>query len=136
MDITYRHANSSDLDAAVRIVQQAYNDLRVRHGLAPTIPLRPPLFQKFCLSEDADGLWVAEEGDSIVGFGFSWMCEKFWFLAQLFIKPDTQSRGIGQALLSKTLQQAQRRGVAGQKNDFITAIAIQISEYHVAFEAG
>jgi ribosomal protein S18 acetylase RimI-like enzyme len=110
MDITYRHANSSDLDSAVRIVQQAYNDLRVRHGLAPTVPLRPPLFQEFCLSEDAEGLWVAEEGDRIVGFGFSWMCENFWFLSQLFIRPDTQSRGIGQALLSKTLQQAQRRG--------------------------
>ena len=45
-----------------------------------------------------------------MGFGFSWMCEKFWFLAQLFIKPETQARGVGQALLSNTLQQAEQNG--------------------------
>jgi GNAT superfamily N-acetyltransferase len=38
------------------------------------------------------------------------MRHKFWFLAQLFIKPETQARGVGQTLLSKTLQQAQRNG--------------------------
>jgi GNAT superfamily N-acetyltransferase len=110
MDITYRPAKSEDLDPAARIVQQAYNDLRVRHGLAPTVSLRPPLFQAFCLAEDPDGLWVAEADEGIVGFGFGWMSQKFWFLSQLFIKPETQARGIGQALLSKTLRQAQRNG--------------------------
>jgi ribosomal protein S18 acetylase RimI-like enzyme len=110
MDITYRPAKSEDLDPAARIVQQAYNDLRVRHGLAPTVSLRPPLFQAFCLAEDPDGLWVAEADEGIVGFGFSWMSQNFWFLSQLSIKPETQARGIGQALLSKTLRQAQRSG--------------------------
>jgi ribosomal protein S18 acetylase RimI-like enzyme len=114
MAITYRPARSNDLDSAVRIVQRAYNDLRVRSGLAATVPLRPPLFQMFCLTEDPDGLWVAEEGDNIVGFGFSWMSQKFWFLSQLFIKPETQARGVGQALLSKTLQQAQRNGATNR----------------------
>jgi ribosomal protein S18 acetylase RimI-like enzyme len=107
MEVTYRPARSDDLDSAVRVVQQAYNDLRERHGFAP-IPLRPPLFQAFCLIENPDGLWVAEAGDRIVGFAFSWICQRFWFLSQLFINPETQARGIGQALLSKTLEQAQR----------------------------
>jgi GNAT superfamily N-acetyltransferase len=110
MDIVYRPANSADLDSAARVVQLAYNSLREHHGLAPTIPLRPPLFQALCLAKDPEGLWVAEAGQDIVGFGFSWMCQKFWFLAQLFIKPDTQARGVGQTLLSKTLRQAQRHG--------------------------
>lgn len=110
MAIIYRPARPDDLDSAVRIVQQAYNDLRVRHGLAPTGPLRPPLFQRFCLAEDRDGLWVAEADDTIVGFGFSWMCQNFWFLAQLFIKPGTQGSGLGRTLLLKTLEQAQRNG--------------------------
>lgn len=110
MEITYRPARSDDLDAAVRVVQQAVNDLRVRHGLAPTALLRPPIFQTFCLAEDPNGLWVAEAGDIIVGFGFSWMIQKFWYLSQLFIKPEMQAKGVGQALLSKTLQQARRNG--------------------------
>jgi hypothetical protein len=38
------------------------------------------------------------------------MTEKFWCLSQLFVRPDRQTKGIGQALLSKTLMQAERRG--------------------------
>jgi len=109
MDITYRPARLEDLDTAVGIVQEAYNDLRLRHGFA-TVQIGPPLFQKFCLTQDPEGLWVAEASGGIVGFGFSWICQKFWFLAQLFIKPETQAKGIGQALLSKTLQQAEHNG--------------------------
>ena len=71
-------------------------------------------FPKFCLAEDADGLWVAEHGDTIIGFGFSWMTEKFWFLSQLFVRPETQAKGIGLALLAKTLMQARRNGATNR----------------------
>ena len=78
-------------------------------------PAPPPIaFPKFCLAEDPDGLWVAEHGDAIVGFGFSWMTEKFWCLSQLFVRPKTQAKGIGQALLSKTLVQAERSGATNR----------------------
>ena len=110
MDITYRLAMFEDLEDAERVVQEAGNELRVRHGRQPW-PAPPPIaFPKFCLAEDPDGLWVAAHGDTIVGFGFSWMTEKFWFLSQLFVRPEMQAKGIGQALLSKTLIQAERNG--------------------------
>jgi ribosomal protein S18 acetylase RimI-like enzyme len=100
VDITYRPAKCEDLEEAERVVQEAGNELRVRHSRQPW-PAPPPIaFPKFCLSEDPDGLWVAEHGDTIVGFGFSWMTEKFWFLSQLFVRPETQAKGVGQALLS------------------------------------
>ena len=112
MDITYRPAKFEDLEDAERVVQEAGNELRVRHGRRPW-PAPPPIaFPKFCLAEDPDGLWVAEHGDTILGFGFSWMTETFWFLSQLFVRPETQAPGIGQALLSKTLIQAERDGAA------------------------
>jgi GNAT superfamily N-acetyltransferase len=39
------------------------------------------------------------------------MRQRFWYLAQLFTKPGMQAKGVGQALLSKTLQHhAQRNG--------------------------
>src|SRR5262249_61169230 len=97
----------------VGIPQESDNDLRLRHGFA-SVQIGPPLFQKFCLTQDPEGLWVAEASGGIVGFGFSWICQKFWFLAQLFIKPETQAKGIGQALLSKTLQQAERNGAVNR----------------------
>src|SRR6476660_4881633 len=114
MDINYRRAELEDLEGAERVVQEAGNELRVRHGRQPW-PAPPPIaFPKFCLAENPDGLWVAEHGDTIVGFGFSWMTEKFWFLSQLFVRPEMQAKGIGQALLSKTLMQAERNGAANR----------------------
>jgi GNAT superfamily N-acetyltransferase len=110
MDIAYRPARLEDLAEAERVVQQSGNALRVRHGLQPWPAPPPTAFPRFCLAQDPSGLWVAEHGDTIVGFGFSWMTQRFWFLSQLFVKPDTQAKGIGQALLSRTLMQAERNG--------------------------
>ena len=42
------------------------------------------------------------------------MTERFWFLSQLFVRPDAQARGIGQALLSKTLMQAERNSATNR----------------------
>ena len=114
MAITYRRAKFEDLEEAERVVQEAGNELRIRHGRQPWPEPPPIVFPKFCLAEDPDGLWVAEHGDTIVGFGFSWMTEKFWFLSQLFVRPKTQAKGIGQALLSKTLMQAERGGATNR----------------------
>ena len=114
MDITYRPAKPEDLAAAERVAQQSGNALRVRHGGRPS-PAPPSIaFPEFCLAQDPAGLWVAEDGDAIVGFGFSWMTEQFWCLSQLFVRPETQAKGIGQALLSKTLMQAERNGAANR----------------------
>jgi GNAT superfamily N-acetyltransferase len=114
MTITYRPAEPEDLEEAERVVQQAGNALRVRHGRPPW-PAPPPIaFPSFCLAQDPSGLWVAEDDDTILGFGFSWMTEKFWFLSQLFVRPETQGNGIGQALLSKTLIQAERNGATNR----------------------
>ena len=110
MDITYRPAKFEDLEDAERVVQEAVNEWRVRHGAQPSSAPPPIAFPTFCLAEDPDGLWVAEDGGTIVGFGFSWMTEKFWYLSQLFVRPETQAKGIGQSLLSKTLLQAARNG--------------------------
>src|SRR5437016_8199545 len=92
MDITYRPAKPEDLGEAERVVQQSGNALRVRHGRQPW-PAPPPIaFPKFCLAQDPSGLWVAQDGDTIVGFGFSWITEKFWCLSQLKPKPTMVSR--------------------------------------------
>ncbi len=114
MDITYRPAKLEDLDEAERVAQQSGNALRVRHGGQPSPAPPSTAFPKFCLARDPSGLWVAEVGDTIVGFGFSWMTEKFWCLSQLFVRPETQAKGIGQALLAKTLMQAERNGAANR----------------------
>jgi len=82
LDITYRPAKIEDLEEAERVAQKAGNELRVRYGARPS-PAPPPVaFPKCCLAENPDGLWVAERGDTIVGFGFSWMTERSKTLMQ------------------------------------------------------
>ena len=110
MHSTYRPATADDLEPARRIVQDAYNELRVRHGLPPSIAVGPPLFQTFSLAEPSSSLWVAEAEGTLQGFAFSWMRQRFWYLAQLFVLPGTQSKGIGQAMLSRTLRHADENG--------------------------
>jgi len=101
MDVSYRPARPEDLEPGRRVVEQAYNELRGRNGLRP-VALREPTFQRFAHAEDPTGLWVAEAEGTIIGFAFNWMRQRFWYLAQLFIRPDIQARGIGHALMSRT----------------------------------
>jgi hypothetical protein len=114
MDITYRPAKPEDLEEAEHVAQQSGNALRVSHGLRPSPAPPKTAFPEFWLAQDPSGLWVAEDRETIVGFGFSWMTGKFWFLSQPFVKPETQVQGIGHALLAKTLLQAERNGAANR----------------------
>jgi GNAT superfamily N-acetyltransferase len=109
MDVNCRPARQEDLEPGVGIVVEAINGLRTRHGFELAMSAYPPTFQRHCLAEDPTGLWVAETREGLAGFAMSWMSQQFWFLAQLFVRPNLQVQGIGQALLSRTLQQAQRR---------------------------
>src|SRR5215831_15669137 len=105
MDVTFRPARLEDLEPGVRVVQEALSELRVRNGLDP-VPLRPPAFQHFVMAEDPTGLWVAEAKGAVIGFACSWTRQRFWYLAQVFVQPGIQARGIGLALMSRTLEQA------------------------------
>jgi hypothetical protein len=72
--------------------------------------LRPPEFQLFSLRDDPDGLWLAEADGEILGFAFSWVCGDLWFLAELFVAPGQQGRGIGKELLTRTFEHARKAG--------------------------
>ena len=93
MDITYRPAKPEDLEEAEHVAQQSGNALRVSHGLRPSPAPPGTAFPEFCLAQDPSGLWVAEDGETIVGFGFSWMTGKFWFLSQLFVQRRRRASG-------------------------------------------
>ena len=110
MPVHYRPARAQDLQRADELVALSINDLTVRHGFGPIASPRPPQFQLFSLQDDPAGLWVAEDAGDMLGFAFSWICGKLWFLAQLFVAPGQQGRGIGKELLRRTLQHADAAG--------------------------
>jgi len=114
MSILYRPARAQDLERADQLVVASINDLTQRHGFGPMAASHPPNFQLFSLKDDADGLWVAEEADEILGFAWSWVCGDLWFLAQLFVSPGHQGRSIGNELLKKTFEHARKSGATNR----------------------
>lgn len=112
MPVVYRPARAQDLKQADELVVASINDLTERHGFGSIATPRPAGFQLFSLEDDAGGLWVAEEADEILGFAWSWVCGDLWFLAQLFVSPEHQGRGIGNELLGRTFEHAHQSGAA------------------------
>jgi GNAT superfamily N-acetyltransferase len=112
MPLVYMPARAQDLAPADALVVASINDLTERHGFGSMATARPPNLQLFSLKDDPDGLWVAEDGGDILGFAWSWVCGDVWFLAQLFVDPVQQGRGIGNELLKLTLQHARKSGAA------------------------
>jgi ribosomal protein S18 acetylase RimI-like enzyme len=108
MPIVIRPARADDLQLAQLLVVDSINDLTERHGFGPMATVRPPEFQAFSLQHDPEGLWVAEADGELVGFAFSWVCDDLWFLAELFVAPGQQGRGIGNELLARTLEHARK----------------------------
>jgi GNAT superfamily N-acetyltransferase len=110
MRIAYRPTSFEDLDRVDALVVSSINELTERHGFGHIASPSVPRFQAFSLQDDPRGLWTAEDNDMPVGFAWSWTCEDFWFLAQLFVKPGIQSGGIGRTLLLRTMQHADAVG--------------------------
>jgi len=110
MSLVFRPARADELERAEELVVCSINDLTERHGFGPMATLRPPDFQLFSLKDDPEGLWVAEANGEIVGFALSWICGDLWFLAELFVAPGQQGRGIGKKLLARTLEHAKKAG--------------------------
>lgn len=114
MPLVYRPARADDLERADALTVGSINDLTERHGFGPMAAVSPPQLLSFSLQDDPDGLWVAEDDGEMRGFAFSWVCGDLWFLAQLFIAPDQQGRGIGGELIKRTLAHGDNAG-AGKR---------------------
>jgi ribosomal protein S18 acetylase RimI-like enzyme len=114
MPVICRPARARDLEFADSLVVSSINNLTERHGFGPMAVCSPPKFQLFSLKDDADGLWVAEEGERILGFAWSWVCGDMWFLAQLFVSPDHQGRSVGNELIRRTLDHAEKSSASNR----------------------
>src|ERR1700738_837257 len=108
MPLVFRPARADELQRAEELVVRSINDLTERHGFGPMATFRPPDFQLFSLKDDPDGLWVAVARGGIVGPAVSWVCDDLWFLAELFVAPGYQGRGVGNELLARAFEHARK----------------------------
>jgi ribosomal protein S18 acetylase RimI-like enzyme len=114
MPLIVRPARAEELQRAEELVVRSINDLTERHGFGSMATLRPPEFQLFSLKDDAEGVWVVEDDGDIVGFALSWVCGDLWFLAELFVAPGQQGRGVGNELLARTFEHARKAGATNK----------------------
>ena len=56
------------------------------------------------LATDPDGAWVAEVDGDVAGVSLALLREGVWGLSLYSVAPDLQGRGIGKALLDRTLE--------------------------------
>lgn len=113
MAIEYRLAKSKDLPRVAEVFAAAIDDLTRKHGFfdgpTPTKPISPQY--AFWLKKNPNAFWVAEEGNEVVGYTFSFLRGSLWFLADLFVLPEHQGKGIGGALIRKTLNSWRARKI-------------------------
>jgi GNAT superfamily N-acetyltransferase len=114
MPLVFRPARADELQRAEELVVRSINHLTERHGFGRIAILRPPDFQLFCLNEDPNGLWTAEEDGEIVGFALSWVSSDLWFLAELFVAPTHQGRGVGSELLARSFEHASKNNASNK----------------------
>ncbi len=109
--ITIRRATADNSRPTYDVFVDAADDLARTRGWAPTPrPSDPPerflAFRASVLRHDPDGFWVAEADGRLAGFGIAVQREHVWYLAALHVRPPYQSRGVGAAIVRKTLDAA------------------------------
>ena len=117
--VTVRRLAETDVEGAVRVQIAAFDD-HDRHWGIPVPETTPERIdnqrRRIChfLTHDADGAWVATDGDErVVGIALALRRERLWGLSLLAVDPAAQSRQVGRRLLDAALAYAEPGGPAG-----------------------
>ncbi len=112
MALTFRTARDADLDRLLDVHTSAFPDPRGREARVRNFTRNP--LGRF------DDLWVASEGDTLVGHAFLFPLEA-WFggvrvraagIASIGVAPEARGRGVGSAMLEHLCRVAAARGDA------------------------
>ena len=109
----FRPIDQADLEACADVFYAADDDLMEKAGLPPTPHNRVALLRMFghMQATDPARAWLAEHDGRAVGFAMSAQRERLTFLSFLFIHPADQSKGLGRALLERSMAGAEQTGV-------------------------
>lgn len=102
--LAYRAARADDMDGCARLWKAAIEDYLVPLGQPPLPDELGPLKRLLThtLTTDPERFWVAiDTAGGVAGFSSATLREGLWFLAMLFVRPDLQGRGVGEALMDR-----------------------------------
>ncbi len=132
--VTYRLAREDDLSAMRLIQSTALRDLIVtRGGRDPSVmPITDESSSEMrhLLRTDPKLAWVASEDSRPIGFSVGFVREELWFLADLFVLPESQGNGVGRELLNRCLaggleRRARIRAVMSREDSGARALYIR-----------
>ena len=109
----FRLIEPADLEACADVFYAADDDLMARVGL-PIMPRNPiALLRLFghIQATSPERAWLAEHDGRVVGFGMSAQRDQLVFLSFLFVDPAEQSKGLGRALLERSMAGAKQAAV-------------------------
>jgi len=113
--VELRPMTESDAPSAVDVWCEAQGAMATRFGLdhpERTEAWDRRMANRIChfLGTDPVGSFVAEQRSSVIGFAQSFVRDGYWVLSLLATLPGQQGKGIGRALIERTLDTADRRG--------------------------
>jgi GNAT superfamily N-acetyltransferase len=92
------------VDGCARLWKAAIEDYLAPLGQPPLSDELGPLKRLLVhtMTTDPERYWVAlDEAGDVAGFSSATVREGLWFLAMLFVRPDLQGRGVGEALMDR-----------------------------------
>jgi GNAT superfamily N-acetyltransferase len=101
---TTRAAERRDVDGVARLAHGAYQHYVARLGRAPA-----PMEADYATLVNDGTVWVAEDGDQLLGFIVLIDAGDHLLLDNVAVDPDAQGRGIGAQLLTLAEDAARRR---------------------------
>ncbi len=112
MTTTYRPGTLEDMRPVFDMFRECMTDLLIRNGWAAeetwwqtpgAVDWTWSTWQDLLafLTTNAEQFWVAESGDQIIGFARSVLEDGVRELTEFFVRPGTQSAGIGRGLLER-----------------------------------
>lgn len=110
--ITYRHPTEKELLPACMVMASSYRDLQARSGRkVPEMQnlTETPAAVAHMYKTDRGGCWAAYDGKTVIGYGQALVRGGQWYLANLFVKPDAQNKGVGRELLRRCVAYGRKK---------------------------
>jgi GNAT superfamily N-acetyltransferase len=110
--VSVRRLAEADIDAAADVQRASFDDYDRRSGnpIPETTPERIDHQHRrirHFLDRDPSGSWVAESDGQVIGISLALRRDRLWGLSLLAVHPESQSRGVGRALLDAALSYAE-----------------------------